>query len=63
MAVYSYARVSTTMQADEGESLGAQRRRIEGYAMQLDLSSTGTSSSAPSPVRASGGTARGAGAA
>jgi putative DNA-invertase from lambdoid prophage Rac len=37
MAVYSYTRVSTVAQADEGESLGAQRRRVEGYAMQLDL--------------------------
>lgn len=37
MAVYSYTRVSTTAQADEGESLGAQQRRVEGYAMQHDL--------------------------
>ena len=37
MAVYSYTRVSTVAQADEGESLGAQRRRVEGYAMQPDL--------------------------
>ena len=37
MAVYSYARVSTTAQAEEGESLGAQQRRVEGYAMQHDL--------------------------
>ena len=37
MAVYSYTRVSTTAQADEGERLVAQRRRVEGYAMQLDL--------------------------
>jgi len=32
MAVYSYLRVSTDRQADEGESLGAQERRTEGYA-------------------------------
>ena len=37
MAVHSYARVSTTAQAEEGESLGAQQRRVEGYAMQHDL--------------------------
>jgi putative DNA-invertase from lambdoid prophage Rac len=30
--VYGYARVSTTMQADEGESLAVQQRTIEGYA-------------------------------
>lgn len=33
MAVYGYTRVSTGRQAEEGESLGAQQRRIEGYAM------------------------------
>jgi DNA invertase Pin-like site-specific DNA recombinase len=37
MAVYSYTRVSTTAQAEEGESLGAQQRRVEGYGMQHDL--------------------------
>lgn len=37
MAVYSYTRVSTQTQADEGESLGAQQRRVEGYAQMLDL--------------------------
>src|SRR3984885_8922709 len=31
--VYGYTRVSTDRQADEGESLGAQQRVIEGYAM------------------------------
>jgi hypothetical protein len=35
MAVYSYTRVSTTTEAEEGESLGAQR--VEGYGMQHDL--------------------------
>ena len=33
MAVYGYVRVSTDRQADEGESLTAQQRTIEGYAM------------------------------
>lgn len=31
MAVYGYARVSTQHQASEGESLGAQKRQIEGW--------------------------------
>lgn len=33
MAVYGYVRVSTDRQAEEGESLGAQQRTIEGYAL------------------------------
>jgi putative DNA-invertase from lambdoid prophage Rac len=33
MAVYGYTRVSTGRQAEAGESLGAQQRKIEGYAM------------------------------
>jgi DNA invertase Pin-like site-specific DNA recombinase len=37
MAVYGYTRVSTGRQAEEGESLGAQQRTIEGYAMMLGL--------------------------
>jgi DNA invertase Pin-like site-specific DNA recombinase len=37
MATYSYLRVSTQAQADEGESLGAQQRRVEGYAQMIDL--------------------------
>ena len=37
MAVYSYARVSTVRQADEGKSLGAQERTIAGYAMMHGL--------------------------
>ena len=37
MAVYGYARVSTQRQASEGESLGVQRRQIEGYASMLGL--------------------------
>jgi putative DNA-invertase from lambdoid prophage Rac len=31
MAVYGYVRVSTTRQADEGESLEVQQRTIQGY--------------------------------
>ena len=34
MAVFGYVRVSTDRQADEGQSLGAQQRVIQGYAMQ-----------------------------
>jgi len=34
MSTYGYCRVSTTVQAIEGESLDVQRRRIEGYAHQ-----------------------------
>jgi putative DNA-invertase from lambdoid prophage Rac len=34
VAVYAYGRVSTDRQADEGESLEVQRRKLEGYAMQ-----------------------------
>lgn len=37
MAVYGYCRVSTDRQADEGESLGQQERRIAGYAMMHGL--------------------------
>lgn len=37
MAVYGYCRVSTSRQADEGESLAVQERQIRGYAMQLGL--------------------------
>lgn len=35
MSVYGYLRVSTTRQADEGESLGVQQRQVEGYAHML----------------------------
>jgi putative DNA-invertase from lambdoid prophage Rac len=34
MAVYGYVRVSTDRQADEGESLEVQRRKIEGRAKE-----------------------------
>jgi DNA invertase Pin-like site-specific DNA recombinase len=37
MAVYGYTRVSTDTQAKDGESLGAQKRTIEGYAMMLGI--------------------------
>jgi putative DNA-invertase from lambdoid prophage Rac len=37
MTVYGYTRVSTDRQATEGESLGAQKRTIEGYAMMLGV--------------------------
>jgi DNA invertase Pin-like site-specific DNA recombinase len=37
VAVYGYVRVSTERQADDGESLGTQRRVIEGYAMMQGL--------------------------
>lgn len=53
MAVYGYCRVSTTRQADEGESLVVQRRMIEGHAMMHGFSvgeffiEEGTSGSIP----------------
>lgn len=37
MATYGYCRVSTERQAEEGESLGAQQRTIEGYAMMQGM--------------------------
>jgi DNA invertase Pin-like site-specific DNA recombinase len=37
MATYGYCRVSTDRQADTGESLGTQRRALQGYAMMLGL--------------------------
>src|SRR5829696_3150870 len=37
MAVYGYARVSTSSQAEEGESLDVQQRTIAGYAMMQGL--------------------------
>jgi DNA invertase Pin-like site-specific DNA recombinase len=37
MAVYGYTRVSTTRQAEEGESLDVQQRTIAGYALMLGL--------------------------
>jgi DNA invertase Pin-like site-specific DNA recombinase len=35
VATYGYARVSTLVQADEGESLEVQRRKIEGRGLEL----------------------------
>src|SRR5215217_5829864 len=37
MPTYGYLRVSTLRQADEGESLVAQRRTVEGYALMHGL--------------------------
>jgi DNA invertase Pin-like site-specific DNA recombinase len=37
MAVYSYARVSTDAQAEDGESLGVQQRQLEGWAHMQGL--------------------------
>jgi DNA invertase Pin-like site-specific DNA recombinase len=37
MAVYGYARVSTSRQAEEGESLDVQERTVAGYALMLGL--------------------------
>jgi DNA invertase Pin-like site-specific DNA recombinase len=37
MAVYGYARVSTSRQAEEGESLDVQQRTVTGYALMLGL--------------------------
>ncbi len=60
MAVYSYTRVSTGRQAEEGESLGAQQRRVEGYAQMQDLAvdehfvERGVSGSAPMSERPEG---------
>jgi DNA invertase Pin-like site-specific DNA recombinase len=60
VAVYGYCRVSTDRQADEGESLDVQRRKLEGYAMQqgwtLDrvFVERGVSGSRPLDERAEG---------
>jgi putative DNA-invertase from lambdoid prophage Rac len=37
MSTYGYVRVSTSRQADEGESLALQQRQIEGYCMMNGL--------------------------
>src|SRR6185312_7121497 len=37
MATYAYTRVSTTRQADEGESLDVQQRTVAGYALMHGL--------------------------
>src|SRR5215213_10664468 len=61
MPVYAYTRVSTGRQAEEGESLGAQQRRVEGYAQMHDLAvdrhfvERGVSGSIPLTERPEGG--------
>ncbi len=61
MHVYSYTRVSTGRQAEEGESLGAQQRRVEGYAAMNDMTvdrhfvERGVSGSVPLSERPEGG--------
>src|ERR1700692_4713858 len=37
MAIYGYARVSTSRQAEEGESLDVQQRTVAGYALMIGL--------------------------
>jgi putative DNA-invertase from lambdoid prophage Rac len=37
MSTFAYLRVSTAAQAADGESLGAQQRKLEGYAAMHDL--------------------------
>lgn len=60
MSVFTYTRVSTDRQADEGESLGAQQRQLDGYAMQHLLTITdrheerGVSGSTPLDERPEG---------
>jgi len=62
MAVYSYTRVSTDRQADEGETLGAQQRRVDGYAMMNGMTvdrhfvERGVSGSVPVSERPEGAT-------
>jgi DNA invertase Pin-like site-specific DNA recombinase len=60
MATFVYCRVSTDRQAEEGESLGAQQRTVEGYAlmhgMQIDRAfiERGVSGSKPLEERPEG---------
>jgi putative DNA-invertase from lambdoid prophage Rac len=60
MAVYGYTRVSTSRQAEEGESLDVQHRTIAGYALMLGLTvdrmfiERGVSGSIPLSDRAEG---------
>jgi DNA invertase Pin-like site-specific DNA recombinase len=59
--VFGYARVSTAMQAEEGESLDVQQRCIAGYAMQHGMTiektyvERGVSGSRPLDERPEGG--------
>ena len=61
MAVFGYCRVSTTKQVKEGESLDAQRRMIEGYALMKGWAldgiavEEGVSGSVPIHERKAGG--------
>lgn len=61
MAVYGYVRVSTALQAAEGESLDVQHRQLAGYAMQHGWSldnvfrEEGVSGSVPLAERPQGG--------
>jgi putative DNA-invertase from lambdoid prophage Rac len=61
MAIYGYARVSTTRQAEEGESLDVQQRAIAGHAMIHNVSvnrvfvERGVSGSKPLGDRPEGG--------
>lgn len=60
VAVYGYTRVSTSRQAEEGESLDVQQRTIAGYALMLGLTvdrmfvERGVSGSVPLSDRAEG---------
>jgi putative DNA-invertase from lambdoid prophage Rac len=60
MAVYGYTRVSTSRQAEEGESPEVQQRTIAGYALMLGLTvdrmivDKGVSGSVPLSDRAEG---------
>ncbi len=42
MATWTYSRVSTQMQADEGESLGVQERMTQGYCLMHGLEIAGS---------------------
>jgi putative DNA-invertase from lambdoid prophage Rac len=59
--VFGYARVSTVMQVEEGESLDVQQRTIAGYAMQHGMTiekvyvERGVSGSKPLDARPEGG--------
>jgi putative DNA-invertase from lambdoid prophage Rac len=61
MTVYAYTRVSTDIQAEEGESLAAQDRQIQGWAMMHGLTiadvfvEAGVSGSVPIADRPEGG--------
>jgi hypothetical protein len=60
MAAYGYVRVSTSRQAEEGESLDVQQRTVAGYALMLGLTvdrmfvERGVSGSVPLSERAEG---------